>query len=170
MRRRPEPNEAAPYYSRYIDLVTSDDIVSVLESQLQETITFCATISEEQSLKRYQPGKWSMRQLLNHVNDGERIFLFRALWFARGFATPLPGYDQDEGVAAAGADEISWGQLVEEFRSIRLSSLALFKSLPDEAWQRSGVANDSPATVRALAYILAGHVSHHLAILKDRYL
>lgn len=170
MSGRPEPNEAAPYYFRYIDRVTSDDIVSVMENQLQESTAFLATITEEQSLKRYEPGKWSMRELLNHVNDTERIFLFRALWFARGFAPPLPGYDQDEGVAAGRADEISWGQQVEEFRSIRLSTLALFKSLPPEAWLRSGIANDSPATVRALAYILAGHVSHHLEILKERYL
>ncbi len=167
---RPEPNEAAPYYSRYIDLIASDDVLSVLDTQLVETLAFLGGISEEQSGHRYEPGKWSMKQLLNHVNDTERIFLFRALWFARGFPGSLPGYDQDIGVVSSGADEVSWSAHVEEFRAIRLSSLALLKNLPEEAWLRSGVANDSPATVRGLAYILAGHVAHHSEILRSRYL
>jgi len=167
---RPEPNEAAPHFSGYINRVTSDDVVSVLENQLEETVAFLGGISEEQSLHRYEPGKWSMRQLLNHVNDGERIFLFRALWFARGFPNPLPGYDQDTGVDGAGADEISWAAQVEEFRSIRLATLAFFRNLSDDAWLRTGIANDSSATVRAIAFILAGHVAHHLEILKTRYL
>ena len=170
MRGRPEPNEAAPYFSRYIDLVKSDDVVNALETQLGETVAFLSGISEEQSRHRYEPDKWSIRQLLNHVNDSERIFLFRALWFARGFPNPLPGYDQDIGVAGSGADEVSWSDQVEEFRSIRLATLALLKNLPAEAWLRSGIANDSSATVRALAYILAGHVAHHTEILRTRYL
>src|SRR4030095_1894912 len=117
-----------------------------------------------------EPGKWSIRQLLNHVNDTERIFLFRALWFARGFPNPLPGFDQEPGVNAGGADAVSWAAHVEEFRVIRLATLAFLRNLPAEAWLRSGVANDSPATVRALIYILAGHVAHHTEILRDRYL
>lgn len=170
MRGRPEPNEAHHYYSRYIDLVPSDDVIHALETQLGETVAFLGGISEEQSRHRYEPDKWSIRQLLNHVNDTERIFLFRALWFARGFPSSLPGYDQDIGVAGSGADEVSWADQVEEFRSIRLASLALLKNLPSEAWLRRGIANDSPATVRALAYILAGHVAHHTEILRTRYL
>lgn len=169
MSGRPEHNEAAPYYYGYIDRVTSDDVVSVLENQLEETVSFLGGISEEQSRHRYEPGKWSMRQLLNHVNDTERIFLFRALWFARGFPNPLPGYDQDTGVAGAGADEVSWSALVEEFRSVRQATIAFFRNLPADAWLRSGVANDSSATVRAIAYILAGHVAHHTEILQKRY-
>ncbi len=167
---RPQPDEAASYYHGYINRVASDDVVSVLENQLEETVAFLRGISEEQSLHRYEPGKWSIRQLLNHVNDSERIFLFRALWFARGFPNSLPGYDQDIGVNAAGADEVSWAALVEEFRSIRLASLAFLGNLPADAWLRGGIANDSPATVRALAYIVAGHVAHHIEILKQRYL
>ncbi len=167
---RPESDEAAPYYYGYINRVMSDDVVSVLETQLDATIAFLHQISEAQSLYRYEEGKWSMRQLLNHVNDSERIFVLRALWFARGFPNPLPGYDQDQGVAGAGADEVSWAAQVEEFRSIRQATLAFFRNLPAAAWLRSGVANDSSATVRAIAYIVAGHLAHHTEVLKDRYL
>jgi DinB family protein len=167
---RPEPNEAAPNYYGYINRIASDDIVGVLEKQLEDTVEFLGGISEELSLHRYEPDKWSIRQLLNHVNDTERIFLFRALWFARGFPNPLPGYDQDIGVKSAGADDVSWVALVDEFRSIRRATLAFLRNLPADAWLRSGIANDSPATVRALAYILAGHVAHHTEILRDRYL
>jgi hypothetical protein len=167
---RPEPNEAAFDFHGYINRITSDDVVSVLEEQLQETISFLNGISEEQSLHRYEAGKWSMRQLLNHLNDSERIFLFRALWFARGFPNDLPGFDQDIGVAGAGADATSWSAHVEEYRAIRLATVAFYRNLTADAWLRSGIANGSPATVRAIAYILAGHVAHHTEILKQRYL
>jgi uncharacterized damage-inducible protein DinB len=167
---RPAALEAAPYYSRYMDLVSSDNIISVLETQLQETLEFLSSISEEKSLHRCAPGKWSIRQLLNHVNDTERIFLFRALWFARGFQVSLPGYDQDVCVEASGADDVSWKSHTDEFRSVRLATSALFHNLPQEAWLHNGRANDSSFTVRALAYIIAGHVQHHTTILKERYL
>lgn len=167
---RPAPQEAAPYYFRYIDLVSSDDVVSVLENQLQETPKFLSSISEEKSLYRYAPGKWSIRQLLSHVSDSERVFVSRALWFARGFHEPLPSFDQDVCVAASGADDVSWVSHMEEFRSVRLATLSFFRNLPKEAWLRSGIASDNPFTVRALAYILAGHLAHHTAVLKDRYL
>ncbi len=167
---RPTANEAAPYYFRYIDLVSSDNIVSVLETQLREIPEFLSGISEEKSRHRYAPGKWSIRQLLNHVNDAERIFLFRALWFARGFEDPLPGYDQDVCAEASGADDVSWVNHAEEFRSIRLATLALFQNLPEEAWLHKGSANGSAISVRALAYIIAGHVQHHTTVLKERYL
>ncbi len=167
---RPQSNEAAPYYSRYIDLVSSDDIVKAMESQLDETEAFLSAISEEKSLHRYEPEKWSMRQLLNHVNDCERVFLFRAFWFARGFPDPLPSFDQNICVEAAAADEVTWGSHISEFRHLRQASLDFFKNLPPEAWRRSGIASDNSFTVRALAYILAGHVAHHTAILKERYL
>ncbi|HCX28214.1 MAG TPA: DinB family protein [Blastocatellia bacterium] len=167
---RPEPNEAAAYYSTYTDLITSEDILSVLESQLEETVPFLSAISDEQSLHRYAPDKWSMRQLLSHVNDTERTFLFRALWFARGFPDPLPSFDQNIAVAAAAADQISWMRHVEEFHAIRVATLAFFRNLPPEAWSRSGIASSNSFTVRALGYIIAGHVAHHLAILRERYL
>jgi hypothetical protein len=167
---RPQPDEAASYYSKYIDRITSDDIVDVLSTQLDETVAFLSGVSEEQSLHRYAPDKWSMRELLGHVNDTERVFMFRALWFARGFQDELPSFDQEIGFKAAGSDQVNWHDHVEEFHAIRSATVLFFRNLPDEAWSRRGVASGSPVTVRALAYIVAGHVSHHLAILKERYL
>lgn len=167
---RPEPNEAAPYYSNYIDLVADDNIVGVIETQLEQTLSFLATVSEEQSLHRYAPEKWSMRELLSHVNDTERVFLFRALWFARGFQDPLPSFDQNIGVAGAEADKVFWARHLEEFRSIRLATLNFFRNLQPEGWMRSGIASDNPFTVRALAYIIAGHAAHHIAVIRERYL
>jgi uncharacterized damage-inducible protein DinB len=170
MLERPQPNEAASYYSKYIDRVTSDDVVEVLASQLDETLASLTAISEEQSLHRYAPDKWSMRELLGHVNDTERVFMFRALWFARGFQDSLPSFDQEVGFKAAESDRVPWAKLVDEFKAIRRSTVAFYRNLPDDAWRRSGIASDSSVTVRALAYIVAGHVSHHLAILRERYL
>jgi DinB superfamily len=167
---RPQPNEAASYYSKYIDLVAGDDILAALKRQAQETAAFLATISEEKSLHRYGPDKWTIREVLNHVNDCERIFLFRAFWFGRGFTEPLPGFDQDVCVRAAEANDVSWADHVAEFHAIRLTSVSLFDNLPDQAWSRTGTANDTPFTVRALAYIIAGHVSHHASVIKERYL
>jgi hypothetical protein len=166
----PERTEAAEYYFKYIDRITSNDITSVLETQAEETTAFLHGISEEKSLYRYAPGKWSIRQAWNHVNDSERAFIFRALWFARGFESPLPGYEQEIAVAAAGADEVPWARHVDEFHQIRLSTVAFFRSLPAEAWKRSGTASGNLFTVRALAYIVAGHAVHHMAILRERYL
>lgn len=167
---RPEANEAAPYYSLYVDRITSDDIVAVLESQLTETIDFLKPVSEENSLYRYAPDKWSMRQLLNHVNDTERVFLFRAFWFARGFPDELPSYYQNVAAVAANADEYSWTSHIEDFRAVREATLGFFRNLPADAWSRSGIASGNRVTVRALAYILAGHVAHHTAVLKEKYL
>ena len=166
----PERSEAAPYYFRYIDRISSGDIVGVLESQLGETLGFLSGVSEEKSLHRYAPEKWTIRQVASHVNDCERVFVSRAFWFARGFDSPLPSFEQDISAAAAQANEVSWSAHIEEFRAVRLATLALFRNLPDGAWSRSGVASGNPFTVRALAYIIAGHVAHHCAILQERYL
>jgi len=170
MTGRPEPSEAAQYYFTYINRVTGDDIVRELETQSDETLKFLAGISEEKSLHRYAPEKWSIRQVQNHVNDCERVFLFRAFWFARGFDTPLPSFDQNVCAATARADEFSWDHHVKEFGEIRAATLAFFRNMPDEAWMRTGIASDNPFTVRALAYITAGHLAHHRAILEERYL
>lgn len=167
---RPEPSEAAPYYFKYIDRVESADIVERLESQLPATLAFLEGVSEAKSLHRYEPGKWSLRDVLSHVNDVERVSLSRALWFARGFESPLPSYEQDVSAAAARADPFSWASRVEEFRNVRLATLSFFRNLPTEAWMRSGVASGNRFTVRALAYILAGHTAHHVAIMEERYL
>ena len=166
---RPQPTEAASYYFSYIDLVKSDEIVPAIKSQLDETLPFLQSISEEQSLYTYAPGKWSIRDVLNHVNDGERLFLGRAFWFARGFQDPLPSFDQEIAAQAAQANKTRWAELVEEFRIVRLATISFFNNLPDEAWSRTGTASDNPFTVRALAYIIAGHVTHHMKVLHEKY-
>ncbi len=170
MQGRPEPSEAAQYYFRYIDRISSSDILAQLEGQLPETLAFLESISEERSLHRYAPDRWSIRQVLNHVTDSERAFLFRAFWFARNFDTPLPSFDQNVCSDAAKADEFCWASHIEDFRSFRLSALAFFRNLPAEAWMKTGIASGNPFSVRALAYIVGGHLAHHRAILEERYL
>jgi hypothetical protein len=170
MTGRPREGDAAPYYSLYIDQVVGDDPVAVMESQLEESLGLLAGISEEASLHRYAPDKWSIRQLLNHITDTERAFAFRALWFSRGFTTPLPSYDQNIAAAGAAADNIPWSAHVEEFRAVRQSTISLFHNMPAEGWTRSGIASDNHVTVLALAFITAGHVAHHVKILRERYL
>jgi hypothetical protein len=167
---RPQETEAAPHYFTYINQVEGDDISSIIERQLDDSLALFHGISEEMSEHRYAPDKWSIRQVLNHVTDNERAFAFRALWFARGFDAPLPGFDQNIAAAGADADRIYWSAHVEEFRRVRLSTISLFRHLPPEAWMRTGIASDNPFTVRAMAFIVAGHVAHHVAILRERYL
>lgn len=166
----PERTEAAEYYFAYIDLVPAGDICRTLESQLPETLALLQGISEEASLRRYAPEKWSIRQVQSHINDTERLFVSRAFWFARGFDTPLPSFDQNIAVSAAEADGRPWSSHVEEFRAVRAATLAFFKNLPAHAWTRSGVASGNPFTVRTIAYIVAGHVTHHTTVLRTRYL
>jgi hypothetical protein len=167
---RPQTSEAAVYYFKYIDLITSDDILPAIEQQLGEMPQFLSGISEEKSLHSYAPGKWTIREVLNHVNDGERVFSGRAFWFARGFNDALPSFEQDVAVQAAQANNTSWADLVEEFKNVRLATISFFRSLPEEAWDRVGVASDNPVSVRALAYIIAGHVAHHQHVLQEKYL
>ena len=167
---RPQQEEAAPYYFTYIDKVQGDDVVRVMESQLDEYLSLLAAITEEKSRHRYAPGKWSIRQVLNHISDTERSFAFRALWFARGFDTALPSYDPDTAAAGAEADAVPWGAQVEEFRRVRLATISLFQNLPEESWMRTGVASGKTFTVRALAFLIPGHARHHVDILRERYL
>jgi hypothetical protein len=167
---RPTPNEAAPYYFGYINRVSGDDILRTLQSQLDETLPFLRGITEEKSLYRYAPEKWSIRQMWGHVNDTERVFLMRALWFARKFETALPSFDQEIAVANANSDEVPWARHVEEFREIRLATISFFRNLPEEAWTRTGTASGNPFSVRACAFIVAGHVTHHAGVLREKYL
>ena len=167
---RPQTTEAASYYFKYIDLVTSDEIVPAMEQQMSEMLQFLSGISEEQSLHSYAPGKWTIREVLNHVNDGERVFSARAFWFGRGFTDALPSFEQDVAVEMAHANNTSWADLIEEFKIVRLATLAFFKTLPEEAWERIGVASDNPVSVRAIAYLIAGHVVHHKQVLQEKYL
>jgi|SRR5580658_2705789 uncharacterized damage-inducible protein DinB len=166
----PGSDEAAPYYFTYIDRIASDDIVDVLASQLEQIPAFLSQISEEKSLHRYAPEKWSIRQVLNHVNDTERAFAFRALWFGRGFSEPLASFDQNIAANGARADDYSWASHAADFHDIRRATLSFFRNLPEDAWLRKGVASGNSVTVRALAYIIAGHLSHHMAVLQERYL
>lgn len=163
-----QETEAAPYYFRYISLVPDADVLETLESQLGVTLNFLKGISEEKSLYRYEPGKWSLRQVMNHVNDVERVFLFRALWFARGFTEPLPGFDQE--VSSAQADRFAWTDHVEEFRVVRLATISFFRNLPSEHWSRTGIADGNRFTVNALAHIISGHVTHHRNVIQERYI
>ena len=167
---RPQSNEAAQSYFTYINQAPGDDPLRVIESQLDEALALFKTISEEKSRHRYAPGKWSIRESVNHITDNERAFMFRALWFARGFTPPLPGFD--EGIAASGAaaDKVSLAAHIDEFHQVRESTISFFRNLPSEAWMRSGIANGNPFTVRALAFIIPGHAAHHLTILRERYL
>ena len=167
---RPQDTEVAPYYFTYINQVTGDDPIAAIENQLAESQALFAKVSEEKSQHCYAPDKWSIRQVLNHVTDTERAFAFRALWFARGFDAPLPSYDQNIAATGADADRISWAAHVEEFRVVRLSTISLFKNMPSQAWTRSGIASGNPFTVRALAYIIPGHLAHHITLLRERYL
>jgi hypothetical protein len=169
MTTRPDRTEAAEFYFTYINQVPAGDVCDQLESQRREVLDLLGRIDEGRSNHRYAPDKWTIREVVNHVNDTERVFTFRALWFARGFEGPLPSFDQAVAVAASGVAGRSWSSLLQEFEAIRTATLALFRTLPDEAWARGGIASDRRVTVRALAYISAGHVAHHLKVLRERY-
>jgi uncharacterized damage-inducible protein DinB len=170
MSARPDRDEAAPYYFTYIDQVPAGDIVAILTAQAGEVDAVLGRISESQSLARYAEGKWSIRDVVNHLSDTERLFQARAFWFARGFDTPLPSFEQEIAVKAADADRRSWESLRGEFQAVRASTVAFLTSLPAEAWSRRGLASGNPFTVRALAFLAAGHVTHHLRLLRERYL
>jgi hypothetical protein len=142
----------------------------VLGSQIEETLALLRSIPEEHGSFRYAPGKWSVKELLGHLIDSERIFSYRALRFARDDQTPLPGYEQDDYVRGGAFDSVPLDELAQEFASARQATVYLFKHLDGEAWTRRGLANDSPVSVRALAYIIAGHELHHRRVLRDKYL
>lgn len=165
----PDRTEAADFYFTYIDRVVGEDVLAALERQIEEVTSFCGGVTEERSLHSYALGKWSMREVLSHMNDTERVFSFRAFWFARGLEGDLPSMDQDSCAKTARGNDRSLASHAEEFRALRLSSLALFQNLQADAWTRSGIASGSRVTVRALAYICAGHVVHHLGVLRGRY-
>jgi hypothetical protein len=166
----PDRSEAAEYYFTYIDQVPDGDINAILGDQATETVALLRSIPDAESHRRYAPDKWTIRQVVNHISDCERVFVFRAFWFARGFDSPLPSFDQNIAVAAADADGGSWSRHIEEFNAVRLATRTFFENLPADAWSRGGVASGNPFTVRALAYLTAGHVAHHLRILRERYL
>jgi hypothetical protein len=170
MPRRPDPTEYAPYYETYIRLVQDEgDLAELLARQLDETLAVYRDITAERAAFRYAPGKWSMKQVIGHVVDAERVFQYRAFSIARGERQSLPGFDQDPYVEAGAFDARGWQSLLEELKAVRAASVTLFRHLGEAAIDRQGIANSTPITVRALGYIIAGHERHHLAQLKERY-
>jgi len=168
--RRPERDEAAEYYFRYIDAVPEGDIRDTLVAQRQELRQVFDAVPPERAGLSYEPGKWTLREVVGHLSDTERLFSSRALWFARGLEGALPSFDQEVAIAAAGFDSRSWQSLVDEMDAVRAASIALFADLPADAWDRRGIASGNPFSVRALAWLTAGHVTHHLRIVRARYL
>lgn len=168
---RPEAGEYAPYYEKYIALVPPErDITETLARQLDDVLALLRTITEEQAGSRYAADKWSIKELVGHVIDTERVFSYRALRIARGDHTPLEGFDQDDYVRAAGFDARTLDSLASEFETVRVAALSLLGSLDAEAWAQRGTANNNEVTVRAIAHIIAGHAAHHFNILRERYL
>jgi hypothetical protein len=170
LRQAPDRTEAVEYYFIYIDQVPDGDLFTLLRQQATETLELLNSISDEVSLGRYAAGKWSIRDVVNHLNDTERLFVFRAFWFARGFDSPLPSFDQNIAVSGANADRRSWRSLIDEFQAVRAATVAFFESLPEAAWARRGIASGNPFTVKALAWLTVGHVIHHSKILREKYL
>jgi uncharacterized damage-inducible protein DinB len=167
---RPGQNEYASYYEKYVSLVPEGEVAETLERQGAETLALLRSLPEERGAHRYGEGKWSVKQLIGHVIDTERIFAYRALAIARGERQSLPGMDQDEYMAGVDFDARTVADLADEFEAVRRGNVIMFRALGPEAWARRGTASDNEVTVRALAYILAGHEAHHVRILRERYL
>lgn len=165
----PDSSEYAQYYGRYISLVAAKDIVSELESQRAQTMVLLNGRTDREANFRYAPDKWSVKQVLGHITDTERIFAYRALRIGRGDQTPIEGFEQDDYARDASFARRSLADLAAEFSVVRDATLALFRSLAEQAWLRRGVASNNEVTVRALAYIIAGHELHHRNILQERY-
>ncbi|MEX2570907.1 MAG: DinB family protein [Gemmatimonadota bacterium] len=166
---KPTAEEYAPFYAGYIATVDRSDVIEVLDEQPSRLRARCAALDEESARYRYGPDKWSIKEVIGHLADSERVFAYRALRIGRGDATPLPGFDEKPYVAAAGFDRRPLASLIGEFAAVRASSLILLRSFGSEVWELRGVASDAPVSVRALVHIMAGHVEHHLSILRERY-
>jgi hypothetical protein len=167
---RPAADEYAAAFADYVDSIADhEDILAVLAAQLPSVITRLGTFDETRGNYRYAPGKWSIKEIVGHLCDTERVFAYRALRIARGDATPLPSFDDQAYVAEVRAGERTLMDLTEEWSDVRRASLALFRHLPAIAWERRGTASGHPVSVRALAYIVGGHVRHHVAVLEERY-
>lgn len=166
---RPGPDEFAPYYATYIDLVPDGDIVETLAVQWIDTRDLLARAAAHRELHRYAPGKWSLRESVAHVVDAERVFTHRALWFARGGRDALPSMDQDAWTPASNADGRSLAKHLVEWQAVRGGLVALLEGLPSDAWGAAGTASGATVTVRALAWIIAGHELHHRGLWRDAY-
>ncbi len=167
---RPSSSEHAPYYSRYIDLVPEGDILRILEAQAETTLRYLSSVSEEKAMFRYAPGKWSIKEVVGHVIDTERVFAFRAFAFSRNDKNPFPGMEQEDYARGANYEQRPLRDILDEFRDVRASSLRLFRSFNDEMLMRKGIASGYEFSVRCLPYIIAGHELHHAGMLRERYL
>ena len=169
-RLRPVPSEHGSYFETYVHLVPEADIIDLLTTQIDDTVRLLSSLSEDEAGFRYAPNKWSIKQIVGHLIDTERIFVYRALRFSRNETIALPGFEQDDYVDAANFDERTLRELAEEFRAVRQATVCFFKGLTDAMMLRTGTASETTLSVRAVAYILAGHERHHLNILRQRYL
>ena len=166
---RPTESEYAPFYRGYVAHVNEEEILPVLRSQLEALDVLLNRVAPEQETYRYAEGKWSIREVVGHLIDAERVFGYRAFSIARGESKNLPAFDENEYMLSAPYDRIDLEDLLSELRLVRLSNIAMLRNLDEEAWSRMGTANDAPVSVRALAFIMAGHVRHHMAVLSQRY-
>jgi DinB family protein len=166
---RPDPSQYTPYHAEYVSAVPDGDILALLRTNGNDLDALFASVAEEHGGYRYAEGKWSIREILGHIIDGERVLGYRALRAARGDATPLAGYDAEAYIGPAGSDARSLADLRAELRAVRESTTCFFASLPDEAWDRIGVTEGRAISVRALAYVIVGHAIHHMRMLVDRY-
>jgi hypothetical protein len=168
-RGQPLESEYAPYYQGYIAHVNEDEILPVLRSQLDALDVLLGRVAPERETFRYAEGKWSIREIVGHLIDGERVFGYRAFCIARGEKQNLPGFEQNDYILTAPYDRIDLEDLLAELRLVRLSNIAMLRNLDEESWMRIGTANDNQVTVRALAFIIAGHARHHMGVLRERY-
>lgn len=166
---RPAPDESAPFYHGYISEVPGEQIGQYLVEQLQGLERLVAPLDDTAARARYTAGKWSVKEVLGHVTDAERIFTYRLMRIARGDTTPLPGFDENAYVPAGDFDARPLVSLVGEFRALRLSTIALTDGLPPDGWARRGQASGASISARALGYIIVGHVAHHAGVLRERY-
>jgi hypothetical protein len=166
---RPKAAEYNAYYDRYISLIPGNNIVDTLEKQISKTVAMLSARGDEVGELRYAPGKWTVKEVLGHVNDTERIMSYRALRIARGDQTPIEGFEQDDYIRNGPYAELRLVDLLEEFKNIRAATLRLFRNLRPEDWTRRGIANNNEISVRALAYVIGGHELHHRNLLEERY-
>ncbi len=167
--QRPAPDEYAPFYAGYVNGVPDGDVAARLITQLGDALASLAPLSDDAALFRYAAGKWSVKDVVGHFTDAERVFSYRLLCIARGEAAPLPGFDENAYVASAGFDRLPLAQLLHAFRIARENTITLVHSLRPADWNQRGTASGKPVTVRALAWIIAGHELHHRNVLKERY-
>jgi hypothetical protein len=167
---RPAATEYVPYFGRYVEQVPAGDVMQILGDQIRETVALLAPLDAERANHRYAPDKWSIKEVVGHISDAERIFVYRALCFARGETANLPAFDENEYMRRAKFSARTLPDLVAELESVRAATLTFFASLDDEEMMRRGISNGREFTVRSLAYIIAGHEAHHARILMERYL